>query len=166
QAGGEERRAQILRRSFAAALEGPDLARARGISRHPGAPAVSRPAKGRRIFQKARAAGSDSGERPQQSGDAAHRRRIPDHHLQRHRPHRGIEAQGRAEPHITVLVSAAVAREARHPAAARLFMNYLASDEGQKEILNIDKPPALPKFQPDYLRGVKLFPADWTLSDN
>ncbi|SRR5581483_5664105 len=72
----------------------------------------------------------------------------------------------RAEPHITVLVSAAVAREARHPAAARLFMNYLASDEGQKEILNIDKPPALPKFQPDYLRGVKLFPADWTLSDN
>jgi iron(III) transport system substrate-binding protein len=72
----------------------------------------------------------------------------------------------RAEPHITVLVSAAITREARHPAAARLFMNYLASDEGQKEILNIDKPPALPKFQPDYLRGVKLFPADWTLSDS
>ena len=37
-------------------------------------------------------------------------------------------------------------------------MNYLASDEGQKEVLNIDKPPALPKFQPDYLRGVKFFP--------
>ena len=72
----------------------------------------------------------------------------------------------RAEPHITVLVSAAITREARHPAAARLFMNYLASDEGQKEILNIDKPPALLKFQPDYLRGVKLFPADWTLSDS
>ena len=46
-----------------------------------------------------------------------------------------------------------------------LVMNYLASDEGQKEVLNIDKPPALPKFQPDYLRGVNLFPADWTLSD-
>jgi len=72
----------------------------------------------------------------------------------------------RAEPHITVLVSAAITREARHPAAARLFMNYLASDEGQKEVLNIDKPPALPKFQPDYLRGVNLFPADWTLSDS
>ena len=72
----------------------------------------------------------------------------------------------RAEPHITVLVSAAITREAKHPAAARLFMNYLASDEGQKEILNIDKPPALPKFQPDYLRGVKFFPADWTLSDS
>lgn len=71
----------------------------------------------------------------------------------------------RAEPHVTVLVSAAVTREARHPAAARLFMNYLASDEGQKEVLSIDKPPALPKFQPDYLRGVNLFPADWTLSD-
>ena len=71
----------------------------------------------------------------------------------------------RTEPHITVLVSAAITREARHPAAARLFMNYLASDEGQKEVLNIDKPPALPKFQPDYLRGVNLFPADWTLSD-
>jgi iron(III) transport system substrate-binding protein len=72
----------------------------------------------------------------------------------------------RAEPHITVLVSAAITREARHPAAARLFMNYLASDEGQKEILNIDKPPALPKFQPEYLRGVNFFPADWTLSDS
>lgn len=72
----------------------------------------------------------------------------------------------RAEPHITVLVSAAITREARHPAAARLFMNYLASDEGQKEILNIDKPPALPKFQPEYLRGVNFFPADWALSDS
>jgi iron(III) transport system substrate-binding protein len=71
-----------------------------------------------------------------------------------------------AEPHITVLVSAAITREARHPAAARLFMNYLASDEGQKEILSIDKPPALPKFRPDYLRGVNLYPADWTLSDS
>jgi iron(III) transport system substrate-binding protein len=72
----------------------------------------------------------------------------------------------RAEPHITVLVSAAIAREARHPAAARLFMNYLAADEGQKEVLSMDKPPALPKFQPEYLRGVNLFPADWTLSDS
>lgn len=71
----------------------------------------------------------------------------------------------RAEPHITVLVSAAVTREARHPAAARLFMNYLAADEGQKEVIAMDKPPALPKFQPEYLRGVKLYPADWTLSD-
>jgi len=71
----------------------------------------------------------------------------------------------RAEPHITVLVSAAITREARHPAAARLFMNYLASDEGQKEVLSMDKPPALPKFQPEYLRGVNLYPADWTLSD-
>jgi iron(III) transport system substrate-binding protein len=72
----------------------------------------------------------------------------------------------KAEPHITVLVSAAITREARHPAAARLFMNYLASDEGQKQILSIDKPPALPKFQPEYLRGVNFFPADWTLSDS
>jgi iron(III) transport system substrate-binding protein len=71
----------------------------------------------------------------------------------------------RAEPHITVLVSAAITREAKHPAAARLFMNYLAADEGQKEVLSMDKPPALPKFQPDYLRGVNLYPADWTLSD-
>src|SRR4030095_2543546 len=69
----------------------------------------------------------------------------------------------RAEPHITVLVSAAITREARHPAAARLFMNYLASDEGQREILSIDKPPALPKFRPEYLSGINLFPADWTL---
>jgi iron(III) transport system substrate-binding protein len=72
----------------------------------------------------------------------------------------------RAEPHITVLVSAAITREARHPAAARLFMDYLAADEGQREVLNMDKPPALAKFQPEYLRGVKLFPADWTLSDS
>jgi iron(III) transport system substrate-binding protein len=72
----------------------------------------------------------------------------------------------RAEPHITVLVSAGLTRESRHPAAARLFMNYLAADDGQREILNIDKPPALPKFRPDYLNGVNLYPADWTLSDN
>lgn len=71
----------------------------------------------------------------------------------------------RAEPHITVLVTASITREAKHPAAARLFMNYLASDEGQKAVLSMDKPPALPKFQPDYLRGVNLYPADWTLSD-
>jgi iron(III) transport system substrate-binding protein len=71
----------------------------------------------------------------------------------------------RAEPHITVLVSAAITREARHPAAARLFMNYLAADEGQKAVIAMDKPPALPKFQPEYLRGVKLYPADWALSD-
>jgi iron(III) transport system substrate-binding protein len=72
----------------------------------------------------------------------------------------------KAEPHITVLVSAAITREARHPAAARLFMNYLAADEGQKEVIGMDKPPALPKFQPEYLRGVKLHPADWALSDS
>jgi iron(III) transport system substrate-binding protein len=72
----------------------------------------------------------------------------------------------KAEPHITVLVSAAITRDAKHPAAARLFMNYLASDEGQRQVLNIDKPPAIPKFQPEYLRGVNLFPADWTLSDS
>ena len=71
----------------------------------------------------------------------------------------------RAEPYITVLVSAAITREARHPAAARLFMNYLAADEGQKAVITMDKPPALPKFQPEYLGGVKLYPADWALSD-
>ncbi|MSP38375.1 MAG: hypothetical protein EXR70_07780 [Deltaproteobacteria bacterium] len=70
------------------------------------------------------------------------------------------------EPHVTVLVTASITREAKHPAAARLFMNYLASDEGQKEVISMDKPPALPKFQPEYLRGVNLFPADWTLSDS
>jgi len=72
----------------------------------------------------------------------------------------------KAEPYITVLVSAAITREAKHPAAARLFMNYLTSDEGQRQILAMDKPPAIPKFQPEYLRGLNLFPADWTLSDS
>lgn len=72
----------------------------------------------------------------------------------------------RTEPYVTVLVSASITREAKHPAAARLFMNYLASDEGQKAVLNMDKPPALPQFQPEYLRGLNLFPADWTLSDS
>jgi iron(III) transport system substrate-binding protein len=71
-----------------------------------------------------------------------------------------------AEPHVTVLVSAAITREAKHPAAARLFMNYLASDEGQRQVLAMDKPPALPKFRPEYLRGVNLYPADWALSDS
>ena len=30
----------------------------------------------------------------------------------------------------------------------------------------MDKRRALAKFQPDYLRGLNLFPADWTLSDS
>jgi iron(III) transport system substrate-binding protein len=72
----------------------------------------------------------------------------------------------KAEPYITVLVSAAITREAKHPAAARLFINYLASDDGQRQILSMDKPPAIPKFQPEYLRNINLFPADWTLSDS
>lgn len=72
----------------------------------------------------------------------------------------------RAEPYVTVLVSAAITREAKHPAAARLFMNYLASADGQKQILAMDKPPAIPRFQPEYLRGLNLFPADWALSDS
>jgi iron(III) transport system substrate-binding protein len=72
----------------------------------------------------------------------------------------------KAEPYITVLVSAAITREAKHPAAARLFMNYLASDDGQRQVLAMDKPPAIPKFQPEYLRGLNLFPADWSLSDS
>ena len=45
-------------------------------------------------------------------------------------------------------------------------MNYLAAEESLREILNIDKPPALPKFRPDYLNGVNLCPADWSLSGN
>ena len=39
-----------------------------------------------------------------------------------------------------------------------LFMNYLASDEGQKEVLSMDKPPALPKFQPDYSARRQFIP--------
>jgi hypothetical protein len=30
----------------------------------------------------------------------------------------------------------------------------------------MEKPPVLPKFRPDYLTGVQLYPVDWTLSDN
>jgi iron(III) transport system substrate-binding protein len=71
-----------------------------------------------------------------------------------------------AEPHITVVVAAAITRESKHPAAARLLMDFMASDAGQKEVLAMEKPPALPKFRPDYLKGVRLYPADWTLSDS
>jgi iron(III) transport system substrate-binding protein len=71
-----------------------------------------------------------------------------------------------AEPHITVVVAAGMFKLSRHPNAAKLFLNFVASDEGQKEVLVMDKPPALPKFRPDYLKGVRLYPVDWTLSDS
>ncbi|MET0503560.1 MAG: extracellular solute-binding protein [Candidatus Binatia bacterium] len=71
-----------------------------------------------------------------------------------------------AEPHITVVVAAGMLKLSRHPNAAKLFLNFIASDEGQKEVLAMDKPSALPKFRPDYLKGVRLYPVDWTLSDS
>jgi ABC-type Fe3+ transport system substrate-binding protein len=71
-----------------------------------------------------------------------------------------------AEPHITVVVAAGMFKSSRHPSAAKLFLNFVASDEGQKEVLAMEKPPVLPKFRPDYLTGVQLYPVDWTLSDN
>jgi iron(III) transport system substrate-binding protein len=71
-----------------------------------------------------------------------------------------------AEPHITVVVAAGMFKSSRHPSAAKLFLNFVASDEGQKEVLAMEKPPVLPKFGPDYLTGVQLYPVDWTLSDN
>jgi iron(III) transport system substrate-binding protein len=71
-----------------------------------------------------------------------------------------------AEPHITVVVAAGMTRESRHPAAAKLFLDFVASQAGQKEVLAMEKPPALPKFRPDYLKGVQLYPVDWTLSDS
>jgi iron(III) transport system substrate-binding protein len=70
-----------------------------------------------------------------------------------------------AEPHITVVVAAGMTRESKHPAAAKLFLDFVASEAGQKEVLAMEKPPALPKFRPDYLKGVRLYPVDWTLSD-
>jgi iron(III) transport system substrate-binding protein len=71
-----------------------------------------------------------------------------------------------AEPHITVVVAAGMTRESKHPAAAKLFLDFVASQAGQKEVLAMEKPPALPKFTPDYLKGVQLYPVDWTLSDS
>ena len=37
-----------------------------------------------------------------------------------------------AEPHITVVVAAGMFKSSRHPNAAKLFLNFVASDEGQK----------------------------------
>jgi ABC-type Fe3+ transport system substrate-binding protein len=71
-----------------------------------------------------------------------------------------------AEPHITVVVAAAMTRTGRNPNAARLFLDFVASEAGQKEVLAMDKPPALPKYRQDFLKGVQLFPADWSLSDS
>jgi len=70
-----------------------------------------------------------------------------------------------AEPHITVVVSAAMTRAGRNPNAAKLFLDFVASEAGQKEVLAMDKPPALPKFRQEFLKGVELFPVDWSLSD-
>ena len=71
-----------------------------------------------------------------------------------------------AEPHITVVVAAAMTRESKHPAAAKLFFDFIAAEPGQKEVLAMDKPPALAKLRPDYLKGVRLAPVDWTLSES
>jgi ABC-type Fe3+ transport system substrate-binding protein len=71
-----------------------------------------------------------------------------------------------AEPHITVVVAAAMTREPKHPAAAKLFLDFIASEAGQKEVLAMDKPPAMAKFRQDYLKGIRLTPADWTLSES
>jgi hypothetical protein len=30
----------------------------------------------------------------------------------------------------------------------------------------MEKPAALPKYRQEFLRGVRLFPADWSLSDS
>jgi iron(III) transport system substrate-binding protein len=71
-----------------------------------------------------------------------------------------------AAPHITVVVAAAMTRSGRNPNAARLFLDFVASEAGQKEVLAMEKPPALPKYRQEYLKGVQLFPADWSLSDS
>jgi iron(III) transport system substrate-binding protein len=71
-----------------------------------------------------------------------------------------------AAPHITVVVAAAMTRSGRNPNAARLFMDFVASEAGQKEVLAMEKPPALPKYRQEFLKGVQLFPADWSLSDS
>ena len=60
-----------------------------------------------------------------------------------------------AEPYITVVVAAAMTRESKHPAAAKLFLDFIAAEPGQKEVLAMDKPPALAKLRPDYLKGVR-----------
>jgi len=71
-----------------------------------------------------------------------------------------------AEPHITVVVAAAMTRTGRNPNAAKLFLDFVASEAGQKEVLAMEKPPALPKYRQDFLKGVQLYPADWSLSDS
>jgi iron(III) transport system substrate-binding protein len=71
-----------------------------------------------------------------------------------------------AEPLITVVVAAAMTRTGRNPNAAKLFLDFVASDAGQKEVLAMEKPPALPKYRQDFLKGVQLYPADWSLSDS
>ena len=71
-----------------------------------------------------------------------------------------------AEPHITVVVAAAMTRTGRNPNAAKLFLDFVASEAGQKEVVAMEKPPALPKYRQEFLKGVRLFPADWSLSDS
>ena len=71
-----------------------------------------------------------------------------------------------AEPHVTVVVAAAMTRTGRNQNAAKLFLDFVASEAGQKEVLAMEKPPALPKYRQDFLKGVQLFPADWSLSDS
>ena len=79
-----------------AKMERADIPRARRVSGDPSAYPVPRPAESHRLFQEAGAPRSDHGQRPQQTGGAADRRRISHHRLQRHRQNRGVEAQRRA----------------------------------------------------------------------
>lgn len=66
------------------------------------------------------------------------------------------------EPIITYVHPVAVARHAPHPNAARLFMSFVLSEEGQKMLRSQGRIPSHREIDPEVfsLRNLKLHPSD------
>jgi len=64
------------------------------------------------------------------------------------------------------VVSIVFVESRSQPQRGEIILDFVASDAGQKEVLGMEKPPELPKYRQDFLKGVQLYPADWSLSDS
>lgn len=73
-----------------------------------------------------------------------------------------------AKPTTVNLLPVAVARKAPHPNAAKLFMDYVLSEVGQKVISSLDRTPSRPGIPPSYKRpeGLEFIVNDPAMAEN
>lgn len=70
------------------------------------------------------------------------------------------------EPAIVALHPISVVEKAPHPSAARLFIDFALSDEGQKVFLKRGREPAMPGLRPEgYPSQLKMFPSRVQLAE-